>query len=103
MLWHGCRPTQVLDLLKNGLKTPINSAPSVGYMFGKGIYFTDTVSKAATLSFVKKIDKECILLLCDVAIGEEYRLVKPKVLNKPPKPYHSVLGVGRYAPPSFLE
>ena len=70
-------------------------------MFGKGIYFSDVVSKAASNSFTHRIDNQCLLLLCDVAVGTETKLVKPKVMNKPPKFSHSVLGVGKYAPANY--
>lgn len=103
MLWHAGSAPQILSYLKNGIQTPIAGAPSVGYMFGKGMYFTDVVSKAASLSFTPRVDRTCVQLLCDVAVGEEHRLVKPKVLNRAPKPNHSVVGIGKYAPANYEE
>jgi len=101
MLWHAAKPTELLHKLKLGLQAPISTAPSASYMFGKGIYFTDVVSKAAVNSFVMRMDKQCLLLLCDVAVGIEHRMVKPKVMEKAPKFHHSVVGVGKQAPANF--
>lgn len=39
-----------------------------GYMFGKGIYFADMVSKSANYCCVNK--GQGLLLLCEVALGE---------------------------------
>ncbi len=38
-------------------------------MFGKGIYFADSVSKSANYCFTNKQNPTGILLLCDVALG----------------------------------
>ncbi len=40
-----------------------------GYMFGKGIYFADMVSKSANYCKTSKKDNIGLLLLCDVALG----------------------------------
>jgi poly [ADP-ribose] polymerase len=70
-------------------------------MFGKGIYFADVVSKAAMSCFTPRVDKQCLLLLCDVAVGNQTKLLKPKVLNKAPKFTHSVVGLGKFGPGNF--
>lgn len=101
MLWSSGKPVEMLTRLKNSVQAPIQSAPSTSYLFGKGIYFTDVVSKAAVNSFTNRVDNQCLLLLCDVATGEEHKLLKPKILQKAPKFNHSVVGVGKQAPASF--
>ena len=40
-----------------------------GYMFGKGVYFADMVSKSANYCRVKKSDPVGLLMLCEVALG----------------------------------
>lgn len=69
-------------------------------MFGKGIYFTDCSSKAANqsiLPFSKQGDG--FLLLCQVALGDTYKVFKPlQQLTKPPLYHHSVYGVGTHKP-----
>ena len=40
-----------------------------GYMFGKGIYFADMVSKSANYCRTSKADPIGLMLLCEVALG----------------------------------
>lgn len=40
-----------------------------GYMFGKGIYFADMVSKSANYCRTSKMDPTGLMLLCEVALG----------------------------------
>jgi len=40
-----------------------------GYMFGKGIYFADMVSKSANYCFAQRNNPYGLLLLCEVALG----------------------------------
>ena len=40
-----------------------------GYMFGKGVYFADMVSKSANYCRTSKKDNVAIMILCDVALG----------------------------------
>uniref|UniRef100_A0A8C3LT43 Poly [ADP-ribose] polymerase n=1 Tax=Chrysolophus pictus TaxID=9089 RepID=A0A8C3LT43_CHRPC len=47
LLWHGSRTTNFAGILSQGLRIAPPEAPVTGYMFGKGIYFADMVSKSA--------------------------------------------------------
>ena len=40
-----------------------------GYMFGKGVYFADMVSKSANYCHATKSSPVAFLLLCEVALG----------------------------------
>ena len=40
-----------------------------GYMFGKGVYFADMVSKSANYCHVSQLDPVGLLLLGEVALG----------------------------------
>lgn len=51
LLWHGSRLMNYVSILSNGLKIAPAEAPVTGYMFGKGIYFADVVSKSANYCF----------------------------------------------------
>jgi hypothetical protein len=63
MLWHGSRLSNYVGILSEGLKIAPFEAPTTGYMFGKGIYFADIVSKSA--NYCKPKDKnEGLLLIC---------------------------------------
>lgn len=47
LLWHGSRLTNWVGILGQGLRIAPPEAPVTGYMFGKGVYFADLVSKSA--------------------------------------------------------
>jgi hypothetical protein len=53
LLWHGSRTTNYAGILSQGLRIAPPEAPVTGYMFGKGIYFADMVSKSANYCQVK--------------------------------------------------
>jgi len=40
-----------------------------GYMFGKGVYFADMVSKSANYCRTSKQDPKGLMMLCEVALG----------------------------------
>jgi poly [ADP-ribose] polymerase len=52
LLWHGSRISNFVGILSQGLRIAPPSAPSTGYMFGKGIYFADCCSKSANYCHV---------------------------------------------------
>ena len=70
LLWHGSRTSNFAGILSKGLKIAPKEALPSGYMFGKGIYFAEVVSKSANYCVVSKADPYGYLLLCDVALGE---------------------------------
>jgi hypothetical protein len=69
LLWHGSRLTNFVGILRNGLRIAPPEAPATGYMFGKGIYFADVVSKSANYCYATKLNPIGCLLLCEVALG----------------------------------
>ena len=69
LLWHGSRLTNFVGILSEGLKIAPYEAPMTGYMFGKGIYFADVVSKAANYCLPSRINNVGLMLLCEVALG----------------------------------
>lgn len=70
MLWHGSKLINFVSILTKGLRVAPKDAPSTGYMFGKGIYFADIVSKSANYCTQHQKDNTGLLLLCDVALGQ---------------------------------
>jgi len=97
LLWHGSRVTNVAGILSQGLRIAPAEAPVtgellpasaysfrrphtisknrllpsiLGYMFGKGIYFADMVSKSANYCMTSKANPTGFLLLADVALGK---------------------------------
>ncbi|TFY57593.1 hypothetical protein EVG20_g8485 [Dentipellis fragilis] len=63
LLWHGSRSTNFAGILRQGLRI----APPEGYMFGKGVYFADMVSKSANYCYTNLSHGLGLLLLCEVA------------------------------------
>ncbi len=99
LLWHGTRTSNLVGILSQGLRVAPPEAPTVGYMFGKGIYFADSASKSANYCFAEEKDGSGILLLCEVFTGTPHVLAKAQYIEgKPPAPAHSTLGAGRTVP-----
>ncbi|KAI0727024.1 PARP-domain-containing protein [Fomitopsis betulina] len=67
LLWHGSRSTNFAGILKQGLRIAPPEAPVTGYMFGKGVYFADMMSKSANYCHAYLSDNTGVLLLCEVA------------------------------------
>ncbi|GBG68001.1 hypothetical protein CBR_g1120 [Chara braunii] len=72
LLWHGSRTTNYVGILSQGLRIAPPEAPVTGYMFGKGIYFADLVSKSAQYCYTNKSNPVGLMLLSEVALGEMY-------------------------------
>jgi hypothetical protein len=81
MLWHGSRLTNWTGILSQGLyfsssfwvctshaglRIAPPEAPVTGYMFGKGVYFADMVSKSANYCCTHPGDPVGVLLLSEV-------------------------------------
>ncbi|EJD04410.1 PARP-domain-containing protein [Fomitiporia mediterranea MF3/22] len=67
LLWHGSRSTNFAGILSQGLRIAPPEAPVNGYMFGKGVYFADMMSKSYNYCYPGASGNIGILLLCDVA------------------------------------
>ncbi|KAL4651990.1 hypothetical protein ACB092_01G200600 [Castanea dentata] len=78
LLWHGSRLTNFVGIISQGLRIAPPEAPATGYMFGKGVYFADLVSKSAQYCFTDKKNPIGLMLLSEVALGEIYELKKAK-------------------------
>ncbi|KAK5903551.1 hypothetical protein CgunFtcFv8_007323 [Champsocephalus gunnari] len=98
LLWHGSRKTNYAGIMSQGLRIAPPEAPVTGYMFGKGVYFADMVSKSANYCHTSQSDPVGLLLLAEVALGNMHELKKASHITKVPKGKHSVKGVGRTAP-----
>lgn len=94
LLWHGSRITNFAGILSQGLRIAPPEAPVCGYMFGKGIYFADMVSKSANYCMTSPSNPFGLILLCEVALGEMYERTKADYIEKLPAGKHSTKGVG---------
>ncbi|KAK6618637.1 hypothetical protein RUM43_013028 [Polyplax serrata] len=98
LLWHGSRVTNFAGILSQGLRIAPPEAPVTGYMFGKGIYFADMVSKSANYCCTSKKNSTGLMLLCEVALGEMLELTQAENIEKLPTGKDSVKGLGRTHP-----
>ncbi|KAH8324953.1 hypothetical protein KR067_002329 [Drosophila pandora] len=98
LLWHGSRLTNFVGILSHGLKIAPPEAPPTGYMFGKGIYFADMVSKSANYCCTSQQNSTGLMLLSEVALGDMMELTSAKYITKLPKNKHSCFGRGRTMP-----
>ncbi|XP_061389126.1 poly [ADP-ribose] polymerase [Musca vetustissima] len=98
LLWHGSRLTNFAGILSNGLKIAPPEAPVTGYMFGKGIYFADMVSKSANYCCTSKQNSTGLMLLSEVALGDMMECTAAKYVTKLPADKHSCFGRGRTMP-----
>uniref|UniRef100_A0A8C6KUJ5 Poly [ADP-ribose] polymerase n=1 Tax=Nothobranchius furzeri TaxID=105023 RepID=A0A8C6KUJ5_NOTFU len=98
LLWHGSRTTNYAGILSQGLRIAPPEAPVTGYMFGKGVYFADMVSKSANYCHTSQSDPVGLILLAEVALGNMHELKKASHITKLPKGKQSVKGLGRTAP-----
>ncbi|KAJ7924472.1 poly polymerase catalytic domain-containing protein [Mycena leptocephala] len=71
LLWHGSRSTNFAGILKQGLRI---APPEGEYMFGKGVYFADMMSKSAGYCYSHLSHDTGLLLLCEVAAKPFYEL-----------------------------
>uniref|UniRef100_A0A182VQR6 Poly [ADP-ribose] polymerase n=1 Tax=Anopheles minimus TaxID=112268 RepID=A0A182VQR6_9DIPT len=98
LLWHGSRLTNFAGILTHGLKIAPPEAPVTGYMFGKGIYFADMVSKSANYCCTNMVDSTGLMLLCEVALGDMQEYRQAHYVQKLSTGKHSVKGIGRTQP-----
>ena len=98
MLWHGSRTTNYAGILSQGLRIAPPEAPVTGYMFGKGVYFADMVSKSANYCCTSYEKPRGLALLAEVALGEMYERTAAEYIEKLPKGFHSCKGIGKTEP-----
>jgi len=99
LLWHGSRLTNWCGILKQGLRIAPPEAPSTGYMFGKGVYFADMVSKSANYCCTSRRQPTGLLILCEVALGNPNCLKAADYeAGNLPAGTDSVKGVGKTQP-----
>ena len=84
--------------MSHGLKIAPREAPVTGYMFGKGIYFADMVSKSANYCYTNLQNPTGLMLLSEVALGDTHDLTNSVYIEKLPKDKHSTKGIGKTQP-----
>ncbi|CAH1644173.1 unnamed protein product [Spodoptera littoralis] len=97
LLWHGSRTTNFVGILSQGLRIAPPEAPATGYMFGKGVYFADMVTKSANYCYKTVFDTVGFMLLCEVALGNMH-IVQDSDKTPLPPGMHSRFGEGGTMP-----
>ncbi|XP_024534422.1 poly [ADP-ribose] polymerase 2 [Selaginella moellendorffii] len=99
LLWHGSRLSNWTGILSQGLRIAPPEAPSTGYMFGKGVYFADMVSKSANYCNASASKNAAVMLLCEVALGDMNELLHSNYnASALPPGKLSTKGLGRTVP-----
>ena len=81
-----------------GLRIAPPEAPVTGYMFGKGIYFADMVSKSANYCHASYENPRGLALLAEVALGKMHECKGAEYIEKLPTGFHSCKGLGGTEP-----
>ncbi|XP_038047799.1 poly [ADP-ribose] polymerase 1-like [Patiria miniata] len=97
LLWHGSRLSNFCGILSQGLRIAPPEAPKTGYMFGKGVYFADMVSKSANYC-TTGVNSTGLMLLCEVAVGNMHELKESSYITQLPADKHSTKGQGKTCP-----
>ena len=92
LLWHGSRVANYVGILSQGLRIAPPEAPTSGYMFGKGIYLSDMVTKSANYCMASHARPTGLLLLGEVALGEMHELTQSDFIEKLPAGKSSTKG-----------
>lgn len=87
-----------MGILSQGLRIAPPEAPATGYMFGKGVYFADMVSKSANYCFTDAKSPTGLLLLSEIALGNYYERLQAEFVTSLPAGTHSCKGVGQTFP-----
>jgi len=90
LLWHGSKAANFIGILSQGLRIAPPEAPTTGFAFGKGVYFSDQFGKCVGYSSGYKGER--FLLLAEVALGNMNVVNKPTYMEKPPAGTHSTKG-----------
>uniref|UniRef100_K3W571 Poly [ADP-ribose] polymerase n=1 Tax=Globisporangium ultimum (strain ATCC 200006 / CBS 805.95 / DAOM BR144) TaxID=431595 RepID=K3W571_GLOUD len=102
LLWLGSRLSNVVSILSQGLRIAPPEVPKNGYLFSKGIYFADSVSKSAAYCYPLPHHSKGVLLLAEVALGKCYEALHTEYLDYvmiQKRGCASTHGLGRMAPP----
>src|SRR3990167_7368915 len=99
LMWHGSRLSNWAGILSQGLRIAPPEAPHSGYKFGKGIYHANVASMSAEFGHPAAFKNQILLLISEVALGEQHHQFDPKYLTKEDIGMlgkHSTYGLGRF-------
>ncbi|KAL7686361.1 putative Poly [ADP-ribose] polymerase, ankyrin repeat-containing domain, WGR domain superfamily [Plasmopara halstedii] len=96
LLWHGTKRTNLMGILSQGLRIAPPEAPHHGYLYGKGLYFSNVAKKSFNycdepyaLPIIEKDGKTNrktravhYMLLCEVSLGDPTELMTSDALGQ---------------------
>ena len=107
LLWHGSRVTNFAGILSQGLRIAPPEAPVNGYMFGKGIYLADMVTKSANYCSAYESQNTGLLMLCEAQLGDPMYELKSADYNAAQNSQKAgalaTKGKGMTAPPKWMD
>jgi poly [ADP-ribose] polymerase len=103
LLWHGSRTSNFSGILSQGLRIAPPEAPVSGYLFGKGVYFANSVSKSIMYcnAEIENGVETGLVMLCEVALGKPVQLQNPDssiTFKTLPEGTASTHGIGMMTP-----
>ena len=66
---YECKISNLIDIIRNGLRIPQNKASKLAYKLGRGIYFSDAASKSINFCYPSPPDSVGFLILSEVDLG----------------------------------
>jgi len=101
LLFHGSQISNFMGILAQGLQIQPLGAVQAGARLGKGLYFTDALTKAVDYCVDKNAPRYAskFVLICEVSLGSicESAGLAANV-DKAPEGYDSVMALGRVRP-----
>ena len=93
LLFHGSRSANYVGIFSEGLRIPNVGQIANGSVLGAGVYFADCITK----SFQYCHDTQGLILVCEVALGKEERLIHASS-HALPQGYQSRMACGKHRP-----
>ena len=99
LLWHGSRFSNFCGILSQGMRIAPPEAPCSGFLFGKGVYFADLISKSFHYTRPDISGGIGTFVLCEVALGNQRPLARPDCYaHNLPSGFHSTKAIGVVEP-----
>lgn len=100
LLFHGSRISNFLGIMTQSLRVQPEGIRRQGNLLGRGIYFSDSVSKAIqyTNDANAPAQSSRFVIVCEVALGNSQNLNRFSHDYKLQEGFNSVIGLGRQGP-----
>ncbi|TNV74105.1 hypothetical protein FGO68_gene9830 [Halteria grandinella] len=96
LLFHGSKTPNYLGILSQGLRAQPLEVQKNGQLLGKGIYFTDMLTKA--IMYTEGCSGSRYVLVCEVALGKSKEVTKHLNNEAIEEGFDSIIGLGKQGP-----